>query len=109
MSSSDAETELELYIKAAGLPAPVREFKFHPTRKWRTDFAWPEHKVLLEVEGGVWMKGGGGHSHPFGILRDIEKYNESSLMGYRTFRVTTDMVRNGEALTLLERIFLKRS
>ena len=32
----------------------VKEFKFHPVRKWRFDYAVPEHKIALEVEGGVW-------------------------------------------------------
>ena len=28
------------------------EYRFHPTRKWRFDYAWPENKIALEVEGG---------------------------------------------------------
>ena len=29
----------------------VKEFKFHPVRKWRFDYAVPEHKIALEVDG----------------------------------------------------------
>lgn len=28
----------------------VKEYLFHPTRKWRFDYAIPDHKIALEVE-----------------------------------------------------------
>ena len=34
-------------IERAGLPAPVAEFRFHPVRRWRLDYAWPEGFVAL--------------------------------------------------------------
>ena len=46
----------------------VKEYKFHPVRKWRFDYAIPEHKIALEVEGGVWT--GGRHTSPKGFLGD---------------------------------------
>lgn len=66
-----------------------REYQFHPERKFRFDYAWPEKKIALEVEGGLWRKGGGAHSHPKGILRDIEKYNLATTLGWRVIRVTS--------------------
>lgn len=70
----------------------VKEFKFHPTRRWRFDYAIPEHKIAVEVEGGVWTNG--RHTRPQGFLGDIEKYNTATLMGWRVFRTTpTDLVR----------------
>lgn len=36
-----------------GLSSPVSEYKFHESRRWRFDYAWPDHKIALEVEGGV--------------------------------------------------------
>lgn len=66
----------------------VKEFKFHPVRKWRFDYAIPEHKIALEVEGGVWT--GGRHTSSVGFLNDMEKYNTATLMGWRVFRTTPD-------------------
>jgi hypothetical protein len=65
----------------AGLPAPVFEHRFHPTRKWRLDIAWPEHLVYLEVDGGIWIKG--GHNRGAQMKKDWEKRNAASGMGWR--------------------------
>jgi len=73
-----------------GLPVPVREFRFSYLRRWRFDYAWPDHKLALEVEGGIWRKGGGAHSHPLNIERDIEKYNDAALRGWRILRVAPE-------------------
>jgi hypothetical protein len=66
----------------------VKELLFHPTRKWRFDYAVLEHKVAIEVEGGVWTRG--RHTRPQGFLCDVEKYNAGTLLGWRIFRVTPD-------------------
>ena len=94
-----AETMLATQIRLAGMPEPVCEFRFCPTRKWRSDFAYPERKVLIEIEGGVWTEG--RHVRGRGYLADIEKYNTAALMGYRLLRVTPDDVRKGRALKLI--------
>lgn len=57
----------------------VREYRFHPTRRWRFDYAIPAHHIAIEVEGGVWT--GGRHTSPKGFLGDIEKYNTATHMG----------------------------
>lgn len=77
----------------------VKEFKFHPTRRWRFDYALPEHKIAIEVEGGVWT--GGRHIRPQGFLGDIEKYNTATLMGWRVFRTTPDELVRSATLNLL--------
>lgn len=77
----------------------VKEFKFHPTRKWRFDYAIPAHKIAIEVEGGVWT--GGRHTSPKGFLNDMEKYNTATLMGWRVFRTTPDELCTNATLQLL--------
>ena len=66
----------------------VKEYRFHSTRKWRFDYAIPEHKIAIEVEGGVWT--GGRHTSPKGFLGDMEKYNTATVMGWRVLRTTPE-------------------
>lgn len=82
----------------------VKEFKFHPVRKWRFDYAVPEHKIAFEVEGGVWT--GGRHTSPKGFLGDIEKYNTATLMGWRVFRTTPDDLYKKKTLDLMKSAIL---
>lgn len=77
----------------------VKEFRFHPTRLWRFDYAIPEHKIALEVEGGVWT--GGRHTSPKGFLGDVEKYNTATLMGWRVLRTTPDQLLSAQTLSML--------
>ena len=82
----------------------VKEYKFHPTRKWRFDFAIPEHKIALEVEGGVWT--GGRHTSSTGFLKDMEKYNTATSMGWRVFRTTPNDLYNSKTLNMLKNAIL---
>jgi very-short-patch-repair endonuclease len=82
-----------------GLPTPTPEYRFHPSRRWRIDFAFPEQKVALEVEGGVWTKG--RHLRGTGFLKDMEKYNELAARGWRLVRCTPDTLYSPETLRVL--------
>jgi very-short-patch-repair endonuclease len=86
-------------IAWTNLPRPEREYRFHPKRKWRLDFAWPSQKLALEVEGGIWIKG--RHTHPVGFTKDKEKYNAATILGWRLLRVDNHDIENGVALDLI--------
>jgi len=75
-----------LMLKARKIPTPTPEFRFHPVRKFRWDWAWPEVRLALEVEGGVWS--GGAHGRGTGIVRDMEKSTLAAEEGWRIIRVT---------------------
>lgn len=66
-------------------PKLEEEFRFHPERKFRADFCHITTRTCIEIEGGIFSKKG-GHSSISGILRDIDKYNELSFLGFRLFR-----------------------
>ena len=87
---------IALQARAAGLPEPVAEHRFHPERRWRFDHAWPAEKVALEVDGGTWT--GGRHVTGAGYAADLEKLNTAVAMGWRVLRVTPAMVADGRAL-----------
>ncbi len=104
---SELENALGWQIRVAALPKPEYQFRFCESRRWRTDFAWPDRKLLVEVDGGQFMKKG-GHTSITGFERDREKDAEAMLLGYRVLRVTAKMIKSGKALEYIERL-LKES
>lgn len=98
-SDRDA-AKFKIMCREAGLPMPVREFKFAaPERNWAADFAWPEERVLLEVEGAVWS--GGRHTRGSGYLADMLKYNSATLRGYKLLRCTPQQLCTSATLSLV--------
>ena len=86
-----------------GMSGCVEEYKFHPTRKWRIDYAFPDIKLAIEIEGGIWLSKYGKKSRHFygkGALCDMEKYSKAAELGWRLLRypsldeVNYDQVRN---------------
>ena len=92
---ASAALEILRSIDARDWPLPSQEFPFHPTRKWRFDFAWPDHKLALEYEGGQWSKDPTRHRTGTGYATDCEKYSEAALLGWRVLRVTRSHVDSG--------------
>jgi len=86
-------------LEAKGVPAPTAEHRFHPTRKWRFDFAWLDVQLALEIEGGAFS--GGRHTRGKGFIGDLEKYNAALLLGWRVLRVTPQQMANGVAVALV--------
>ena len=77
------------------LPKPVREFYFAKPRRWRFDFAWPGHKVAVEIEGLLWSGGGGRHQRAKGFVEDCEKYEAALRLGWTVYRVPASWVLKG--------------
>lgn len=98
----ELEDAMAQQLRVAGVAEPTRQHEFHPTRGWLFDFAWPSRLVALEVEGGTWN--GGRHVTGGGFERDCEKYGEAAVLGWLVIRVTGSMVKDGRALTLIERV-----
>ena len=96
---SIGEETLAMQMRMVLLPAPDREFRFAPPRKWRFDFAWPTCKLAVEVEGGV--GNGGRHTRLAGFEEDCEKYNAAALDGWTVLRFTTRQVMKGQALAVI--------
>ena len=90
--TSKLEMRFARIVDAAGLPLPVTEYRFHPTRRWRFDFAWPDHKLAVEIEGGAWT--GGRHTRGSGFVGDCDKYNAATILGWRVLRFTTSHLQD---------------
>lgn len=98
---SDGERTFETQLRQIGASGWVREHQFDASRMWRFDFAWLDLLVAVEVEGGTWSAG--RHSRGSGFESDCVKYAEAVIAGWLVLRVTTDMVDDGRAVTLLGR------
>lgn len=95
------KTDVLTIMRIAGLPEPEREYQFSDKRRWRFDFAWPENKLAVEIEGGIFT--GGRHVRGRGYDGDCQKYNEAQLLGWVVLRFTSLMINDGRALTQLQR------
>jgi very-short-patch-repair endonuclease len=107
---SPAETLLAVQLDQAGIPF-LREYQFHPTRKWRADFVMEglgpyvdsdSIALLIEIDGGSWVAG--RHTRGSGFEKDAAKLNAAAELGYRVLRYTPRMIESGEALEQIRRI-----
>ncbi len=80
------------------------EFFFSVDRLYRFDYAIPELKIGIEVNGGVWAKGNSGHSSGKGIMRDYDKSNLAQSLGWKVLTVVPAQIKNYEALDLLRKL-----
>lgn len=84
------------YFKKVGIKDHCYpEFRFHPVRRWRFDYAFPDKKVYLEVDGGIFgfyvtnkTTGErklvvGGHNYGGQIRNEHAKRNAATVMGWR--------------------------
>ena len=92
-----------LALNRQGVMPPEEEYRFHPTRRFRFDFAWPEKRVAFEQEGVT--RQGGRHQRVAGYSRDCEKYNLAQILGWVVIRATPKQIASGEALGWLEQAF----
>jgi very-short-patch-repair endonuclease len=83
-----------------------QQFRFHPTRRWRFDFAWPKEMVAVEVQGGTWS--GGRHVRGAGFELDRHKINSASILGWMVLEVTSTMIVDEVALEYLNMALLAR-
>lgn len=77
------------------------EHRFHAKRKWRLDLAIPSLMIAVEIEGGMYVRGGGAHQRVGRFKSDMEKYNAATELGWKLFRIGWEHVLNKEALALI--------
>ena len=88
MAQSKLESKFLFLWRVAQGPPLEREVQFHASRRWRADFAHIESRTLIEIEGGIFLPGGGRHSRGAGYAKDAEKYLEAVLAGWTVIRLT---------------------
>lgn len=99
--------EAKFLLIVQGLPQPVREYRFHPVRKWRFDFAWPTALLAVEVDGGAFSIG--RHNRAIPQAGDNEKTNVAILCGWRVLKFNTVNMQDVSAVrSVVERALRER-
>lgn len=78
------------YLAENGMKV-MREYRFHPTRRWRFDYAFPDYKVAVEFDG---LFGGKAHTSVRMVAKDSEKMNQAALLGWIVVRVNSQSLRD---------------
>lgn len=104
--ASHLEQALLTQIKMLKLPIPELEAKVIEGRRFRYDMCWRAHRLLVEIQGATWVKG--GHSTGTGIKRDAEKQNLAVLDGWRVLVFTGDHIKSGQAALWVKQALAQR-
>lgn len=100
--TSDGEESFLCYYNVLKplFPMPVRQYA---VEQWKIDFALPDARILIEIEGFKHRLAGKYHS-------DIWKYNTLAADGFIVFRTTAKMLRDDpySFFALIERTYKER-
>lgn len=72
-----------LRLYGRDIPQPVREYRAVEGRRFRWDLAWPEHRLLVEINGGIYTRGRSGHTGA-SLAKDFDKLNAATVAGWRS-------------------------
>ena len=94
MKAGDANklTILQTLQTMFGPERVEEEYRFHPVRRWRFDFAVPAIRLAVEYNGhGGFVAAGGKSRHGsiIGMTGDAEKLNAAIGCGWRVLQFTT--------------------
>lgn len=83
------------------------ELRFYPTRKWCFDYAIPELKIAIEIDGGVWTYG--RHNRASGYVKDVEKLNTAASLGWLVLRIVRENSYTNATLELIKQTIKARN
>lgn len=90
-------------IQRYGIPEPIREYTFH---RWRFDYAWPQVKVFVEIDGGTYN--GGDHVIGKGYERNCKKKNQAQLEGWIVLQGDRNMAATYDFALLVKKVINRR-
>lgn len=85
--------EQSLLLLHAAEYAPVAEYRFCASRRYRLDVAFVAEKLGVEIQGGGWIHG--RHSRGAGMEQDAEKSALLAILGWRVIYCTPRQVSRG--------------
>lgn len=69
------------WLNAHPFIIPERQYRWHPERMYRADFAFVEERVLVEIQGTRSLKS--RHLTPNGYHQDAIRMCEAQIMGWK--------------------------
>ena len=84
----------------------VPEFRFSTARRWRFDYAIPDLRIAIEIDGAVWRYG--RHNAPAGYIADMDKLNTAASLGWLVLRFTHETKLTVKALDIVSRTIALR-
>jgi very-short-patch-repair endonuclease len=105
---SQWEDELQRHLLGITEGQHFKKQRFHPTRKWEFDRAHAALKIAIEVEGGTWSRDKSGHTSGKGYRDNCIKYNVAQLLGWIVLRFTSDQIKHGDDIAIIEQAILLR-
>lgn len=106
---SGAEGDFAFQCRAKQLPRMEQQFKFARGlgRDFRADFCFVQYRLIVEIQGGIWRKGGGAHSHPIDLERDIERCQYMAFLGFWFLPFTPQQVKDKTAIVWTQKVLYR--
>lgn len=98
---SELELAFAKQISDHRLPNPLREFQFMTSRDWRMDYAWPDFKLAVEVQGMV-------HRIKKRFLADVEKLAYAQMHGWTVLLIAGQDIRSPRGVMWLQTLLEQR-
>lgn len=98
----DSELEEQFFhewVRSYPQLPPSIQYRFHPKRKFRFDFAWPDNKLAVEINGF-----GEGHFTILSITKDYDRHIEATLLDWKVVYLTTLHLQGARAIETYEQI-----
>ena len=106
-----ATVDFAMLCGKLGFPVPMPEYRFCPPREFAFDWCWPELRVALEKDGGIYGRGKacpvckrravGAHTSIQRLKSDQEKSNIAAIMGYCVLHARPEQFESGEVFELV--------
>lgn len=79
--------------EAMGMKDCIKEYRFHPKRRWRCDYFFPIG-LVIEIEGGTFSHNGfgGRHNRGVGFRNDMIKYSALTEAGIWLLRYPPETI-----------------
>ena len=95
--ASDREREFIINWANLGGPRLEAQFQFHPTRRWKFDWAHLESRVAIEIQGGTWLHKS-RHVSGTGYWGDRIKMNAALRLDWKVFELTSQDISDERVL-----------